>query len=202
MRVREQTEVTARRGEDGAEYQEINAYGLIGDMHTGALVGPNGSIDWCCLPHFDSPSVFGALLDDRRGGRFQISPAAYGRSFTSYLSRTNIVQTVFLGDGSRVSLYDFMPIERDDGSKHDPGTVFVCRIVECDHGAQVPLRVRYRPCPDYGRQALPLAFSPRVVETPDAPLWLLSNREVSWKADSGEGELVLHHGDRVVFVLA
>src|SRR5512146_195208 len=55
-------------------YQPIENYGVIGDLHTVALVGMNGSIDWLCFPRFDSPSVFAALLDDQRGGRFQITP--------------------------------------------------------------------------------------------------------------------------------
>jgi len=56
-------------------YQPIEDYGIIGDLHTVALVGLNGSIDWLCFPHFDSPSIFGAILDDRKGGRFRIGPA-------------------------------------------------------------------------------------------------------------------------------
>jgi len=54
-------------------YQPIENYGIIGNMRTVALVGMNGSIDWYCYPHFDSPSVFGAILDDKKGGRFQLS---------------------------------------------------------------------------------------------------------------------------------
>ena len=54
-------------------YQPIENYGIVGNMRTVALVGMNGSIDWYCYPHFDSPSVFGAILDDKKGGRFQIS---------------------------------------------------------------------------------------------------------------------------------
>ena len=55
-------------------YQPIENYGVIGDMHSVALVGMNGSIDWYCFPHFDSPSVFGRILDDKKGGYFQIAP--------------------------------------------------------------------------------------------------------------------------------
>lgn len=55
-------------------YQPIEPYGVIGNLRTAALVGMNGSIDWLCLPHFDSPSVFTAILDEGKGGRFQIAP--------------------------------------------------------------------------------------------------------------------------------
>jgi GH15 family glucan-1,4-alpha-glucosidase len=54
-------------------YQPIENYGIIGNMRTVALVDMNGSIDWYCYPQFDSPSLFGAILDDKKGGRFQIA---------------------------------------------------------------------------------------------------------------------------------
>src|ERR1700730_603837 len=57
-------------------YQPIESYGMIGDMHTVALVGTNGSIDWLCVPDFDSPTVFAAILDHGKGGRFKIAPAS------------------------------------------------------------------------------------------------------------------------------
>ena len=55
-------------------YQPIQDYGIIGDMHSAALVGTDGSIDWLCFPHFDSLSVFAAILDDEKGGRFKSTP--------------------------------------------------------------------------------------------------------------------------------
>ena len=59
-------------------YQPIENHGIIGDLHTVALVGMDGAIDFMCLPEFDSPSVFAALLDHRRGGRFQLAPLLDG----------------------------------------------------------------------------------------------------------------------------
>jgi GH15 family glucan-1,4-alpha-glucosidase len=56
-------------------YQPIENHGIVGNMRTAALIGLDGSIDWFCVPRFDSPSVFGALLDDRKGGYFRVGPA-------------------------------------------------------------------------------------------------------------------------------
>ena len=94
-------------------YQPIENYGIIGNMRTVAHVGMNGSIDWYCYPHFDSPSVFGAILDDEKGGRFQISTGADGvRHKQFYWPSTNVLVTRFLlADGiaelvsSRLSPY-------------------------------------------------------------------------------------------------
>src|SRR5258707_7732605 len=65
----------ARGGDEIMGYKPIESYGVIGDLHTVALVGIDGSIDWCCLPHFDSPSVFAAILDDQKGGQIHCSQA-------------------------------------------------------------------------------------------------------------------------------
>ncbi len=68
-------------------YQPIENYGIIGNMHTVALVGMNGSIDWLCYPHFDSPSVLAAIPDDKKGGWFKIAPAAGDHQQTDLLAR-------------------------------------------------------------------------------------------------------------------
>ena len=87
-------------------YAPIGEYGVIGDLHTVALVGMDGSIDFLCLPHFDSPSVFAALLDAERGGRFQIAPLLDGAARKQlYLPDTNVLLTRFLdADGRRRGL--------------------------------------------------------------------------------------------------
>jgi GH15 family glucan-1,4-alpha-glucosidase len=91
----------------------IESYGLIGDMRTAALVSQAGGIDWCCLPRFDSASVFAALLDSHRGGTWRIQPEGPGwRSTQRYQDGTNILETTFeTTDGSQVLLQDFMPVD-------------------------------------------------------------------------------------------
>ena len=86
-------------------YQPIQNYGLIGDLHTAALVGTDGSIDWLCFPSFDSPSVFGAILDDKKGGRFKISPLAENATYKQvYWPDTNVLITRFLSPDGHLQL--------------------------------------------------------------------------------------------------
>src|SRR3954466_9252534 len=101
----------ALAGVSGVGYLPIDQYGVIGDLHTAALVGRNGSIDWLCLPRFDSPSVFAAILDDGKGGRFRIAPPAEGiRHKQFYWPDTNILVTRFLHPDGIGELDDFMPV--------------------------------------------------------------------------------------------
>src|SRR5690606_28392871 len=99
-----------------SEYKPISAYGVIGDTRTAALVGSDGSIDWCCFPRFDSPSLFGAILDHERGGRFRVRPVAPHTSTQRYFPLTNILVTSFhLHDGSGAfEVLDFMPAASGD----------------------------------------------------------------------------------------
>ena len=100
-------------------YAPLAEYGLIGDLHTVALVGMDGSIDFLCLPEFDSPSVFAALLDAERGGRFQIAPILHRAAHKQlYLPDTNVLLTRFLSDAGVAEVSDFMPVE-DAGVAHN-----------------------------------------------------------------------------------
>ena len=92
-------------------YQPIENYGIIGNAHSAALVGMNGSIDWFCFPHLDSPTVFAALLDDKKGGRFQITPASVGSNYKQhYWPDTNVLVTRFLSPDGVGEIIDYMPI--------------------------------------------------------------------------------------------
>ena len=84
-------------------------YGLIGNCRSGALIGRTGSIDFCCLPDFDSDAMFAALLDPTRGGRFAIEPIGNYSSKQEYLRRTNILVTTFFDGQNVFELIDFMP---------------------------------------------------------------------------------------------
>lgn len=98
-------------------YRPITDYGLIGAMHTCALVAKDGSIDWCCLPSFDSPSTFGRLLDWRRGGYYQVSPAGAHSVSRRYIPGTNVLETTFTTAASVAKLTDFMPIHPPSHSR-------------------------------------------------------------------------------------
>jgi GH15 family glucan-1,4-alpha-glucosidase len=77
-------------------YKPIESCGVIGDLHTVALVGMDGSIDWCCLPHFDSPSIFGAILDEQKGGFFKIASLYEAQRKQMYLPDSNVLVTRFV----------------------------------------------------------------------------------------------------------
>jgi GH15 family glucan-1,4-alpha-glucosidase len=95
-------------------YQPIENYGVIGDRHTVALVGMDGSIDFLAFPRFDSPSLFAGLLDDRKGGRFRLSPILDdARCKQLYLPDTTCLLTRFLSDEGVAEISDFMPVSGD-----------------------------------------------------------------------------------------
>ena len=100
-------------------YAPIGEYGVIGDLYTVALVGMDGSIDFLCLPHFDSPSAFAALVDAERGGRFQIAPILESAARKQlYLPDTNVLLTRFLDAQGVAEVSDFMPAA-DAGQSHN-----------------------------------------------------------------------------------
>jgi GH15 family glucan-1,4-alpha-glucosidase len=101
-------------------YLPIGDYAVIGNLHTVALVGKNGSIDWCCIPRFDAPSVFGALLDAEKGGFFRIAPSDTSATEHKqlYLPDTNILITRFLTVDGVGEIIDFMPIKRAGSATH------------------------------------------------------------------------------------
>src|SRR3954453_21182396 len=113
------------------DYQPIEDYGLVGDLHTVALVGKDGSIDFMSFPNFDSPKIFAALLDRRRGGRFLISPDLSGSAQKQlYLPDTNVLITRWLSAAGVAEVTDFMPL----WSSSINGRRVLVRRVKCVRG--------------------------------------------------------------------
>ncbi|MDQ3963676.1 MAG: glycoside hydrolase family 15 protein [Actinomycetota bacterium] len=134
----------------------IEDYALIGDTHSAGLVSKDGSIDWLCLPRFDSPAVFAALLDGKRGGHWSIRPVEEAVSISRrYLPDTLVLETTFETGTGVVRLTDCLAFE--EGSRPDaPEAVYtkdvVVRLVAAERGS-VRMRVEYAPRFDYGNIA-------------------------------------------------
>jgi len=127
------------------EYQPIENYGVIGDLATAALVSLNGSIDFLCFPHFDSPTIFAALLDAKRGGHFRIEPlTCQFKNRQRYFPDTNILLTRFMGESGIADISDFMPMEHL-GHRHN-----LVRRVKVVRG-EIEFQMVCAPKFDYGR---------------------------------------------------
>lgn len=123
----------------------IEDYALIGDLRTAALVGKNGSIDWLCMPRFDSPACFAALLGGPQHGRWRIAPRGGLKEVRRrYREGTLILETEFRTDGGTATVVDLMPA-RAKGYRMD-----VVRLVRCDRG-EVPMELELTLRFDYGR---------------------------------------------------
>src|SRR6478736_8496489 len=167
-------------------YQPIENYGIIGNMRTAALVGMNGSIDWYCYPHFDSPSIFGALLDDVKGGRFQISPIGGPVRYKQfYFPSTNILVTRFLLPDGIAELEDFMPVGLPPDS---PWYRHLYRRVRCVKGS-ASMSLNCRPAFDYGRQPHQTIISPNgaVFESRDLTVGLSGTVALNEDGHGGVG---------------
>lgn len=134
-----------------SRYLPIEDYAIIGDLHTVALVGKNGSIDWCCIPNFDSPSVFGALLDADKGGFFRICPTNLSQVVKKqmYLPETNVLMTRFLTVDGVAEITDYMPVKQVGTAAHQHHIV---RSVHMVRGA-MPFEMICRPGFNYARDS-------------------------------------------------
>ena len=136
-----------------ADYPAISDYGIIGDMHSCALVSSAGSIDWCCFPRFDSNAIFGRILDWDKGGYFSIAPRGAFSVERQYLPGTNVLQTTFTTPSGTARLTDFMPMHHDEGAPIEPYKVGeshqIMRVLECV-GGSVDIIMECHPRFEYG----------------------------------------------------
>lgn len=141
--------MTEMPGERSA-YPAVGDYAVIGDCRSAALISREGSLDWLCLPRFDAPSVFGALLDRQRGGSFTVRPAGPFTSAHRYVDDTNVLETTFTTERGRIRMLDLMPVASEDDKRHALAPEHeVLRVVEGVEG-EVEVEVVCDPRPRYG----------------------------------------------------
>src|SRR6188508_2716861 len=132
-------------------WSSISDYAIVGDCRSAALVSRSGSVDWLCLPRFDSPSIFAGLLDAERGGRFAIRPRQPFTATRRYVGHSNVLETAFITAAGRLRLTDLVPVASE---VQKANTLLpdheLLRKLECDEGT-VDVEIVFDPRPDYGR---------------------------------------------------
>lgn len=127
-------------------------YGVIGNCRTAALVSAKGSIDWCCFPDFDSPSVFARILDEKKGGCCELIVSDDYTISQQYLDNTNILSTVYKREEDCFEVLDFMP--RYKTSDHDYYLApEIYRYIHYIEG-KPKFRILYQPAPNYARDSV------------------------------------------------
>jgi|AntDeeMetagen134_2_1112570.scaffolds.fasta_scaffold01328_2 GH15 family glucan-1,4-alpha-glucosidase len=183
-------------GESG--YAPIEAYGIVGNLETCALVAPDGSIDWFPFPHVESPSILAAILDDEDGGRFRIEPAEQYETGQQYVETTNVLETTFRTANGRATVTDFLP---PAGEVDQPKKV-IYRKVTCSDGS-VTLDIEFDPQFDYGRAETTItATDEGILAEGDEEQALLEN-PVDLEISDGRvtSEVTLEAGDAEWFLL-
>ena len=182
------------------DYLPIADYGIIGNLHTVALVSREGSIDYLPFTRFDAPTVFAALLDREKGGRFQICPADDNiRIKQLYLPDTAILLTRFLSETGMAELTDYMPVEDEE-----EGCALV-RTIRCIRG-NLKFNMKCAPRFDYGREQPDFQQeSGAAVLMSSAscalPIRLRSNTELEAREDGIFTSFQLNEGEQLTFVM-
>ena len=188
----------------------IADYGLIGNCRAAALVSRHGSIDWCCLPEFDSPSIFSALLDKEKGGNFGIKPSTPYECIQKYLADTNVLETTFNTTSGTARLIDCFTAMTEEQKRR---SLFpdheILRTLEGIEGT-VSVDLEYSPTIFYGKERpslrddkkLGIHFSWR------KNIYILATSlpgdqiKISWNKERAFAKFTLKTGDRIFFSLS
>lgn len=177
----------------------IAGHGIIGNLRTAALVALDGSIDWFCLPRFDSPSVFGALLDHGKGGHFRIAPASgdYAQS-QYYWPATNVLVTRFRSSQGAAEIADFMPVG-------DPKERDCCQLIRRAQAVRgsVAFHLECQPAFNYGRDSHQMRLSPQgaLLVSPSLSLALSTSLRLHRSGNGLSADFTLAEGETQTFLL-
>jgi alpha,alpha-trehalase len=142
-----------------SRFPRIGSYSFVSDCHTGALVAPEGSVEWLCLPRFDSPAIFASLLD-RSGGFWRVGPPGLGAPVSRrYLPGTNVLETTWMTGSGWITVHDLLTVgewrQENDFEPHrrpppdDEAEHVLVRLIECVQG-EVDIEMICQPALDYG----------------------------------------------------
>ncbi|MEL6544049.1 MAG: glycoside hydrolase family 15 protein [Myxococcota bacterium] len=182
-------------------YEAIENYGIVGDMHAAALVSREGSVDWLCLPRFDSPAIFASILDDQKGGSFSVAPVREDvRSKQFYWPDSNVLITRFLCADGVGQITDFMPVGLPSGH---PTRHHLIRQVRATRGT-LRFRLRCAPAFNFARDshAVHLDASGARFDSRTLSVQLFSPVSLN-QTDSGAvtAEFTLEEGEEISFAL-
>ncbi|MCU1590727.1 MAG: hypothetical protein JWP11_1983 [Frankiales bacterium] len=177
---------------------EIADHAFLGDCHSCALVTRDARIDWACFPRFDAPSVFARVLDQDRGGSFDVELSGLQDTRRAYLPDTNVLMTTLLGSDGDLEVTDCMPVRSGAGGEPVPQHAILRRLV-CTRGS-VRVTVTCTPRPEYGavipRHRLTSLQTADVVGGPDA-IHVTANRPLAVDDDAVRATWTLVQGDTV-----
>ena len=181
-------------------YHPIENHGIIGDMHTIALVAVDGTIDWFCFPHFDSPSVFGSILDDKKGGYFRISPVPQDgiKRKQFYWPDSNVLITRFFSADGVGQVSDFMPVGLSPESQGRHQIVRGVRVMRGD----MNFRLECYPAFNYARDrhTVEVKEGGACFHTPSVSLGLSTSRRLKRDGTGVTLEFTLTEGEQAHFV--
>ena len=181
-------------------YPDIADHGLIGDMQSSALVSTEGTVDWFCVPRFDSPSVFAALLDEHRGGRFALAPTEPVATVKQmYLPDTAVLVTRHLSESGIAEVLDFMPVDRPEVASDRRRLVRAVRGIR----GTVEFEAAVEPRFDYGRRRheVEVDGTTAVFDAGDARLTLTGLSPLERVGDDVRARFSVDAGEVLGFVL-
>jgi GH15 family glucan-1,4-alpha-glucosidase len=188
-----------------AEVTKIQDYAIIGNGRSAALISKRGSLDWLCCPRFDSPSIFGAILDSKSGGHWSIHTLHESEVSRRYIENTNVLETTFLGVSGQIVLTDFMAVTSEENKTRQlwPEHELV-RQIRCEQG-RMEVGVEFSPRLDYGRVAPKIRDAGKFgwrIDTGANVFMLRGNVELEPTPDGLAARFVLKSGESVVFTFS
>ena len=175
----------------------INDYSIIGDLLTVALIGKDGSIDWYCIPHINSPSVFAAMLDKDKGGNCTIQPSKKFKSRQKYIKNTNVLETHFKTQTGTFVLTDFMPVKHVEKPYENTFPTLI-RKITCTKG-KGEINLEFQPHFDYARSSMSFQKTDRgaVANNHKESLYIDTSIPLEVDSKGAAGSINLKQGESV-----